>query len=146
MSAKLEQKDWNLLREETEIYEVKLPTSIDSLPEGKEEAWENKVKDRWGSSPLKVVISATVKVWTNPKVSVKVIVAGKEKLPAIISRNAHRANGFKGLELNRWDEPSDIFDNLKKGTWVVAVPHHWKKTSFYPVHALHLALHLFHPP
>lgn len=123
------EEEWKKLVDSVKIYELHLPSSLEALPKAKEERWVAKEPiDNWHSE-ARAEIYEIREVWSNPKGTVKLAVLGKEKMVILCSRNV-QGEGFLGVDLDRYNnEPSDIFDNLKKGTKVIAVPKYHGSSS-----------------
>lgn len=121
---------WDKVKAEADIYELVLPPNIEALPKGQELEWKGieKGKDSWHSQRTAKILEV-IEVYSNPKGTIKVIIAGKNKEVAIISRDGG-PNGFPCLSISRYsDKTSDIFDRIKKGTFIVTQPRYYKDDS-----------------
>lgn len=111
---------WQKLAKEVQIYELKLPSNLEKLSRGKSFSWKRTTKKAtYYETETKAEILETTAVWVNPKNTIKVALLGQNRDFVCFSRN-HSAGGWLTLHFDPYDEePSDIFDNLQKGTWVI---------------------------
>jgi len=114
---------WEELRNEVQIYEINLPKNLGKIPKGRESKWIAPALKTGGyRSKDKGNILEVTEIWTNPKNTVKIVAAGNNAQIISFSRDS-QVEGFSSLNIDRYkDEPSDVFDQIKKGTWIVCVP------------------------
>jgi len=130
--------NWETLRKEVEIYEINLPKNFNSIPAGKETIWNSKfLSIRNLVRREKIKIREVSAVFTNPKNTVKVVIAGKDKKLLVFSRSA-KVHGWLGLYYGDWrtenEKVPDVFDNLKKGTWILTLNeehHYWGEAVLF---------------
>lgn len=128
--------EWEKILQEAEIYELKLPKTLDKIPEGKE--FERKttteevhVPSYYSERERTTTVLEVTAVYTNPKNTVKALVCGKEKKVALFSRNGC-CHGWTSLEVpDRYgDKTFDIFDQIKVGSFLVTRDRWWKTTDW----------------
>lgn len=112
---------WRKLREYVRIYELSLPeySKVVNLT-GRTKHWSSGKEARryYWDDKEEAEILEVVKVWSNPKNTVKVILAGKGMV-ALFAKNG-KPSGFTSLKYDRYsDTPSDVFDNVQRGTWLI---------------------------
>lgn len=119
---KLDSAIWKALKYNTKVYEMNLPpfNQVCKL-KGKSLLWQGKGQDKsysWSYAEHTADILEVVGVWSNPKNTVKVVLAGDGWL-AVFSREAS-ADGFTSLDFDRYsDDPTDIFESTKEGALLV---------------------------